>query len=185
MKGYAISGGLVILAMSGTFLSYWKLLTGDSPFVKNYEYYAIGYIMDMDKWLPAEADQGEVSHKLLKGDEDIQILDYKKEYTNIDMTCINKGTEDGYIDVPLFYYPCYKAVDRDTKETLVLTYGENERVRLVLPAGYQGTVSLKVGERKLWRFVEAVSVFSMLVSLYLIITRQGVMEVAKRFQKGK
>lgn len=185
MKGYAISGGLVILAMSGTFLSYWKLLTGDSPFVKNYEYYAIGYIMDMDKWLPAEADQGEVSHELLKGDEDIQVLDYKKEYTNIDMTCINKGIEDGYIDVPLFYYPCYKAVDRDTKETLVLTYGENERVRLVLPAGYQGTVSLKVGERKLWRFVEAVSVFSILVSLYLIINRQGVMEVAKRFQKGK
>lgn len=185
IKGYVVSGGLVILVMLGTLLSYWKLLAGDSPFVKNYEYYAIGYIMDMDKWLPAGADQGEVSHELLKGSEDIHILDYKKEYTNINMTCINEGAKEGYVDVPLFYYPCYKAVDRDTKEALGLTYGENERIRIILPVGYQGTVILKVGERKLWRFAEAVSVLSILASLYLIITGQSVMDAAKRLQKGK
>lgn len=185
IKGYIVSGSLVVLVLFGTLLSYWRLLTGDSPFVKNYEYYAIGYIMDMDKWLPAGADQGEVSHELLKGSEDIHILDYEKEYTNIDMTCMNEGAEEGYIDVPLFYYPCYKAVDRDTKEVLGLTYGENERIRIMLPAGYQGTVILKVCERKLWRLAEAVSVLSILVSLYLIITGQGVMDAMKRLQKGK
>ena len=179
-----MAGCLVVLATAGVLTSYWKLLTGDFPYVKNYEYYAIGYIMDMDKWLPAEADQGEVDHGLIKSAEDIQVSDYKKEYTNIDMTCINGG-EEGYVDVPLFYYPCYRAKDRESGQMLPLTYGENARIRIILPAGYQGTIELKVSERKLWRAAELISIFSVLLTWYVVMKNLTVEDIMVKIGKGK
>ncbi len=181
---YVVAGCLVVLATAGVLTSYWKLLTGDFPYVKNYEYYAIGYIMDMDKWLPAEADQGEVDHGLIKSAEDIQVSDYKKEYTNIDMTCINGG-EEGYVDVPLFYYPCYRAKDRESGQMLPLTYGENARIRIILPAGYQGTIELKVSERKLWRAAELISIFSVLLTWYVVMKNLTVEDIMVKIGKGK
>jgi len=175
--GYATVSGLVMLALAGTLLSYWKLLTGDFPYVKNYEYYAIDYIMDMDKWLPLGANQGDVSHELLKSSEDIVISDYEKEYTNIVMDCVNGGVEEGYIDVPLFYYPCYKAVDVETKEALSLDYGENKRIRIKLPPGYQGKIALRVSERKLWRIAEVVSLLSIMSAFYMIIKKRNITDM--------
>ena len=100
--------------------------------------------------------------------EDIAVLDYDKKYTNISMLRANDSAEEGYIDVPLFYYPCYKAEDEETGEALSLTSGENARIRIMLPPGYQGKVTLRVSERKLWRMTELISVLSAAGALWLI-----------------
>ena len=94
------------------------------------------------------------------------------------MDCINKGMSEGYIDVPLFYYPCYKAKDDKTGESLELTYGENARIRIILPPEYQGSVLLKVSERKLWRISEVISVLSVCAVFFI-----GRAHNRKRFRK--
>lgn len=160
-------GSIVGLMIVGTVVSYWKLLTRDFPYVKNYEYAAIEYIMDMDKWMPMTADEADLSHELLKSSGSVEIANYEKDYTNISIACMNGGVEEEYIDVPLFFYPCYKAKDVETKEILPLTYGENCRIRIILPPGYQGTISLKVSERKLWRIAELISFLSVLSVIYV------------------
>ena len=163
---YIAIGSLVMLVIIGTMLSSWNLAADQSFHVKHSEFYTIQYIQDADKWLPMEADRNEVSHTLLKSTENIMVSDYEKEYTNIAMKCINGDMEEGYIDVPLFFYPCYKAKDKETGEILPLTYGENARIRIILPPGYQGTILLGVSERKLWRIAESISIFSIFVIIF-------------------
>lgn len=175
---------LVILAVTGTLLSCRRLSEDKDFHVKHSEYYTISYIQDADKWLPLEADRNELSHTLSGLSEDIIITDYRKEYTNIDMTCINGG-EEGYVDVPLFFYPCYRAKDRESGQMLPLTYGENARIRIILPAGYQGTIELKVSERKLWRAAELISIFSVLLTWYVVMKNLTVEDIMVKIGKGK
>ena len=42
-------------------------------------------------------------------------------------------------------------------------YGENNRIRVSLPNGYQGTVLVKVRERMIWRLAELISFASIVV----------------------
>lgn len=174
---------LVTLTVAGIWISYEKLFT-DSIKTKNYEYYATGYVMEAMDYMPAEADVGKTEQRLLTSSESVLISGYKKKYTNIDITCLNKGKE-GYIDVPLFYYPCYKAKSKETGETLALTYGENARIRIMLPSGYQGTISLKVGERKLWRMAEVISILSVLITVYMAVRKRNAKSYTDREQKRK
>lgn len=68
---------------------------------------------------------------------------------------------------------------------LPLTYEANERVRVVIPSGYQGTIVLKVSERKLWRIMELVSILSILIILYMIMKDISIDSIVHRFRKGK
>ena len=180
---YATVGGIIVVMALEVFISYYNLLNNDFPYAKTYEYNAINYIMESKNYLPADTDDREVSHELLTSTEDIKISSYKKDYTNIVMTCTNRGVE-GYIDVPLFFYPCYKARDVETKEILPLTYGENCRIRIILPPGYQGTISLKVSERKLWRIAELISMISVLSVIYVRVRKTDIGENIKRMRSN-
>lgn len=169
--GYITAGVLILLTAAGALISYWNLLTNGVMLEQHREYYVMEYKMTANKWLPLEADDNETDQKLLTSSEDIDVLDYDKEYTNINMFCANESAVEGYVDVPLFYYPCYRAKDEETGEELSLTYGENARIRIMLPAGYQGRIMLKVSERKLWRITELISVLSALAAVWLIIRK--------------
>lgn len=172
-KKCIIVGLPVALLLIGLFLSYWKLIVGNLPPVGRSEYYVEGFnIYGVDKWLPIGVDKKDLRHELLMSSESIAIMDYEKKYTNIKMACVNEGTDEGYVDVPLFYYPCYQAKDVETGEILPLTYGENKRVRIMLPSGYQGTVSLRVKERILWRITELISLFSIVISIIIVVRRK-------------
>ncbi len=166
--GYMAAAALVVFVAAGTLMSYHNLLTSGVMLEQHKEYYVMEYRMSANKWLPLEADDSETDQSLLTSSEDIAVLNYDKKYTNISMLCANDSAEEGYIDVPLFYYPCYKAEDEETGEALSLISGENARIRIMLPPGYQGKVTLRVSERKLWRMMELISVLSAAGALWLI-----------------
>lgn len=169
--GHIAAGALAILTAAGALISYRNLLTSDVMLEQHKEYYVMEYKMTANKWLPLEADDSVTDQKLLTSSEDVAVLDYDKEYTNVNMLCANESIAEGYVDVPLFYYPCYKAKDAETGEEFSLTYGENARIRVMLPAGYQGRVMLSVSERKLWRITEVISVLSALAAIWLIVKK--------------
>lgn len=181
---YMTIGGIIVIMALEVLISYWNLLNNDFPYAKTYEYNAINYIMESKNYLPADTDDREVSHELLTSTEDIKISEYKKNYTNIVMTCMNRGALEGYVDVPLFFYPCYKARDVETNEILPLTYGENCRIRIILPPGYQGTISLKVSERKLWRIAELISLLSVLSVIYVRVRKFDIVDNIKKLGRN-
>lgn len=90
------------------------------------------------------------------------VLDaYAKKYTDITLTCKNTSDSDSYIEVPLLYYSQYRAKD-EMGNVMSLVYGDNNVMRLLLPAGYQGTVHIHYRQPVFWRICEIISVLTFL-----------------------
>ncbi len=80
-------------------------------------------------------------------------------------------TDDTVVTIPVFAYPGYTATDPATGETFVTETGENQRIRINLPQGYDGTVQICYKEPSLWRVLELISAVSMICfAVYFIKT---------------
>ncbi|MCI9297109.1 MAG: hypothetical protein HFI10_06650 [Lachnospiraceae bacterium] len=154
-----ILGGICLLE---TGFYYQRLLVESPQMAEVCEYYALPEYMGVIEYLPSSAEILYERHQLVTSGDEVEIENYEKKYTTIKASCINRSEQEGYVDVPLFYYPCYKAKDMDTNEKLALTYGENAKIRIILPPGYQGTIKLEVNERKLWKAADLLSIISIL-----------------------
>lgn len=175
-----ILGGICLLE---TTFYYHRLLIESPQKTKIDEYYAMPEAMGgAEEYLPSAVERLYEQHQLIRSEDTIEIKDYEKKYTNIVMSCRNMG-EEGYVDVPLFFYPCYKAKDMATGEVLPLTYGENAKIRITLPAGYQGTIKLKVNERKLWKIADIISVVSVVLFIIRLIWENTEMLFTQKIKK--
>ena len=61
--------------------------------------------------------------------------------------------------MPVLYYKGYRAFADDGQE-LKITAGENNRIQVMLPAGFEGNVRVEFVEPILWRLGCLVSVLS-------------------------
>ena len=99
--------------------------------------------------------------------EGVTIEDYEKEYLELSFTARNAAKEESYADVALLNYKGYRAVAVQSGEKLPIVNGDNNCVRVLLPAGFEDKVSICFVEPWYWRVAEAVSLFSILVGLLL------------------
>lgn len=91
---------------------------------------------------------------------------FVKRYNEITLTCRAEG-EDAWVLVPLFYYIGYEARDTATNKGLELVRSEdNNRIRVNLPPGYNGTLRVRFREPFMWRIAELVSVLTILYFLF-------------------
>lgn len=116
-----------------------------------------GYISGAE-YLPYGADPSQFIHREPRTDGDIRLNGYKKEGLTADVECMNIGTAPGGIELPLLFYKGYQAWDIDTGERFVVQAGENFSVKVLLPAGYSGTVRTAFVSPFYWRIAEGVSV---------------------------
>ena len=96
---------------------------------------------------------------------------------------VNDGLEEAYVEVPLINYKGYHARDVDTGEELEVRTGENGRVRVILPAGYEGEILVKYLPPWYWRVAEAVSLVTLLYMLWRAWTARQRSENAERKKK--
>ena len=93
--------------------------------------------------------------------EGVQILEYEKQGTKIEMTVESCGTE-GYVLLPLMNYKGYKVSSDDGilgRDDLVM--GEDAVVRVNIPADYSGTLHVSYKGCWYWRVAELVSLVCM------------------------
>ena len=86
---------------------------------------------------------------------------------------LNSSDINGYIELPLFNYIGYEAED-ESGEVLSVVDGDNHRVRVLIPSGYDGRLHIQYREPALWRIAECLSVFSLLglIVAWLIVRRK-------------
>lgn len=97
--------------------------------------------------------------------ESVLIEDYQKRYNHVAVTCKSQR-EGAYLLLPLFYYIGYEARDGATGRKMELVKSEdNGRIRVNLPAGYEGTLQVGFEDPISWRMAGAVSFFT---AIYLI-----------------
>lgn len=95
----------------------------------------------------------------------IEIYNASKEYLNAMVVC-RAVREGAYIEIPAFYYPGYTAIDKERKEYKVLRSENNNRIRVELPEGFDGTLYIAFREPVYWRICEAVSLLALAVLLF-------------------
>lgn len=93
--------------------------------------------------------------------ENVSLWDYEKQGVTVSFTCENQSGEEGYVELPLLWYSNYRAKDM-AGESLTLTAGNNNVIRVSVPAGYFGDVTVKYQHLVSWRIAEIISLVSLL-----------------------
>lgn len=102
--------------------------------------------------------------------EGVTVTAYKKE--NLDTVTeltVEEGSGEYWLELPMLLYKGYKAKDAETGQSFEVTAGDNHVVRVLLPAGYSGTVHTWYAGIWYWRAAE---VISLLFFAYIIIKRK-------------
>lgn len=98
--------------------------------------------------------------------EGVEITDYKKKGTNIQFSVENNGA-DGYVYLPLLNYKGYKVSSEDNViSNDNLEMGEHAEMRINIPDGYVGTISVSYAGFWYWRLAELVT-WATLIGLFV------------------
>lgn len=136
--------------------------------------FAAGYIYDIaqmgrtdhnvKEYLPEGTDITTLMPGKIETGTGIFISFYDKKAITVRMHVINSQDMDSYVELPLLYYSWYYAADEEGT-VLELMPGENNVVRLIVPAGYEGSVTVAFREPILWRIAEIISVCVLVVMI--------------------
>lgn len=92
--------------------------------------------------------------------DNVTYENYEKNYLTVHMTCENTGEEDSYIEPTLLYYMGYQAIDDATGESLEMEAGTNNVMRVILPAGYEGSITIQFTGMWYWKITD---IFSLII----------------------
>jgi len=87
----------------------------------------------------------------------------------LQITCANKGSTDKWMELPLIYYPNYKALDVGSGAELPLQETEGHTIRITVPSHYAGTVEVGLNIPQKWHSAERVSFISMIAAAVIVI----------------
>lgn len=152
-----LSAMTVMTMMSNLWLLTYMTYHMGGAYIYNEEGLGSGYISGAE-YLPYGADPSQFISREPRMYGDISLDRYEKNGLTVDVECQNTGAESGGMELPLLYYKGYQAWDMDTGERFAVQAGENFSVRVLLPAGYSGTVRTAFVSPFYWRIAEGVSV---------------------------
>lgn len=164
-----LPSALVVFAVLGTVSGMSQIDGHIYGHGASFYYYGLTYAYDIDA-LGLTGDN--VTEYLIEGtdidslipgsitSENLELWDYEKEGIRIFFTCENSTEEDGYVELPLLWYPNYRARDAAGGK-LTIEAGNNNVIRVLVPAGYYGDVTVEYKHLTSWRVAEAISLISL------------------------
>lgn len=164
---------LVLLICAGTLLSSGSFLLSfmhkNGPYITSNEMYGKGSEDELYLYFGTDLDTLKNRGVLVEtSDSAILIKDYQKQYTNIQLHYTNPSPLDGWIEVPLNYYPGYIAYDESGRE-LVVTPGNNNILRVTIPANSESLIAISYTNCTMYRLATAISAFYLLLLLILFL----------------
>lgn len=119
----------------------------------------VGYVSG-GEYLIYGTDTSGLTYGVPKVSETVELLQYEKGDLAAEFRCANHSrTEVGYVEVPLFLYKGYHAYDGSGRE-LQCVYGDNNVIRVILPSGFEDSVSVRFVSPVLWRVSEIISLLA-------------------------
>ena len=146
------------------------MLRSKTPlYLYNAENIGTTYIMG-NEYLPAGTDTSRLKAEEYVAGEGCVVTKDDNLYV------VNNSGGNSYVEVPLLFYKGYKARDTNSGESLMVTQGENGKVRVSLPAGYSGYVSVSFAGLWYWRAAEIISLLCVLVLAASVLWRRRYVE---------
>ncbi|MGN1146555.1 MAG: hypothetical protein ACI4R5_08900 [Acetatifactor sp.] len=170
----AVTVAVVCVITSGLYLVDFVTEGWNEVILYNEEGMGFGFISD-GEYLIEGTDAGKLTYAGALVGEGVTVTDYEKEYLRVSVNCANTGGRDSYVELPLLFYKGYRAVDCNTGGELAVCAGDNNVVRVPVPAGFAGNIEVKFVSPLYWRISELVSAGSIviLLSVWLKERRKG------------
>ncbi len=128
------------------------------------------------EYMPSGTDGTTLDGDRLQEGGGLAVQEYVRKEGVVDLTCENTGDEETYVDVPILYYKGYTARETGTGERLMVLPADNKRVRVIIPAGYQGSFEVRFESPWYWRVSELISIVA--------VAGLAVMICMENFRKG-
>lgn len=97
-----------------------------------------------------------------------------REGTSVEVFAENSSGSEAYIEFPLLMYKGYHVRCGDSGRELLVSYGENNRLRAAVPSGFAGSIRASFEEPWYWRGAEIISLlFWGWLVWYLVRRRKG------------
>lgn len=136
----------------------------------NQEYYELyneegmgfGYISGAE-YLVEGTDEAKLTFATAVAGNGVEIHSYAKGYLQAELDCTNLTSQGSYVDVPLLLYKGYCAVDTVTGQSMQVCAGENNTVRVLIPADYDGNVKVRFVSPVYWRISELISAVTIII----------------------
>ena len=121
-----------------------------------------------------------VPGKITAGDG-VTYADFSQKGITAVIRCTNTSGAESYIELPLLYYEQYHAHDRDGNE-LAVTPGTINLVRVAVPAGFDGTITVSYDYPVSWILSEVLSLLTLFGLVILAVWKRytGRMETLGR-----
>ncbi|MFA9376829.1 MAG: hypothetical protein ACERKZ_08745 [Lachnotalea sp.] len=102
---------------------------------------------------------------IVASSDTVIINQYERRKGTLSIELKNNSNEEQYIEIPLAYYPFYKAKLNNTSY-LKIAKGDNNIVRIIVPSNTVGNIKVKYVEPNLWRLTDVVSAFIIILFLF-------------------
>lgn len=168
-------GGVLAVVISVTtstcFMSEHVLAGMGTLSVYNEEGMGSGFVSDSEFVLEG-TNTAELTLENPSWSEGVEVGFCEKYYLSVKMDCTNAAAGEGWVDLPMLSYRDYCA-RTETGEKLPVTHNERYQVRVILPEGFDGRITVRFESPVYWRISEAVSVLAFaLLILYGVRTKK-------------
>lgn len=135
----------------------------------NVEGMGFGYISGAEYLVEGTTQDSLLYHAPVASDN-VQITDYEKGALKAEFFCSNVSGQEGYVELPLLHYYGYRAYGENGE--LTACKGDNNLVRVVIPAGCSTRVTVRFVSPWYWRVAEGVSWLGTVWILFVCIRYQ-------------
>lgn len=155
-----ISGGVMIAITIMTISLFYTEFGNTTDTLTVYSIPDKGGYAGFCEYLPKDTRDGDYNIRSIDTDYSVvQISDYIYENGVTNFQCSNISDKVQSVIVPLVKYNNYHAYDINNKE-LELTLGDNNRLGVVVPANYNGSIRIEYIIPKLWKISYMVSIIT-------------------------
>lgn len=129
---------LILSVLSGGYFMGDFVQNADQGFYQG-ETSVSSYDTMQGEFLPVGTNREMFADDSLVPGAELEIYDYTKKDGVITVSCKNNSGQENCADVSFLYYRGYQAVDQVSGERLNVTKSGENKVRVMIPAGYEGT----------------------------------------------
>ncbi len=157
------------IATSGLYLNDHVIRDHNPLTLFNEEGMGKGYISGAEYLVQGTQEELLFYHAPVTGG-DVMIVEYEKGALGADFRCGNTGDGEGYVELPLLHYYGYRAYAEGVQ--LPVCKGDNNVVRVIIPAGFDAQVKVRFVSPWYWRVAEIVSYMMLLSFLVVYVLRR-------------
>ena len=161
-----LTAGLIIYSVSFLFLQDGYMRNATWYYIENAEGVGTGYISG-GEYKPEGTDENLCFYNRTDHSDNVTISDFQAGSLKGEMYVTNDSGSDGWAEYPLLNYRGYKAYDKNGNKFEIVS-GYNNVIRVIVPEGYDGNITVRFISPFYWRISEIISLFGILsVILYV------------------